>query len=434
MGKIEDIKSRVLSKIDGRREEIVGFLQGLIRIPSVTGSEKAYQEHLAGVLGGMGFKVDMWDADEEELKNKYPGYFFSRMFAPPLKDRPNVVGTLKGRGGGRSLLFNGHADVVSPEPVANWKHDPWGADIEDGKVFGRGACDMKGGIAAHIMAARILRDEGIELKGDLIIESPIEEEGPGTGTLACQARGYRADAGIVTEPTNNRIMTSFVGGVYPMIFIEGRASHATMSWEGVDAVEKAMVVVEAVKSYGAWRSSECRHPLFAEYPRVAGSSPITMFERADSRQIGTVPSLVLLGTRGTVMPGEDPDEIIRLMENWIKKAAEQDPWLKEHPPKFNWYKHGPRSVPAEIPTGHPLVQTLEDSFRLTAGGVPAIAGFISPADWQSLNTAEPVTPTLGFGPGDIRQAHTADEFVTVDQVIECTRVLAAAIIDWCGVA
>lgn len=432
MDKIVEMKERILQRIDGRRDEIIGFLQSLVRIPSVTGNEKAFQVFIAGTLAGMGFNVDIWDADEEELKQKYPGYFLSRMFSPPLKDRPNVVGTLKGTGGGKSLLFNGHADVVSPEPVLNWKHDPWGAVIEDGRLYGRGACDMKGGIASHIMAVKILLDEGIRLKGDLIIESPIEEEGPGTGTLACQARGYRADAGIVTEPTSNELVTAFVGGVYPMIFVEGRASHATMSWEGVDAIEKAMTIVKAIKDYGAWRCEVSRHPMFRRYPQVAGSSPITMFERADNKQIGTVPSLVFLGTRGTVMPGEDPDEIIRLMEGWIKKAADKDPWLREHPPKFNWYKHGPRSVPAELPATHPIAQALLGGYRKAAGSQPEITGFISPADWQSLNTAEPVTPSIGFGPGDVRQAHTVDEYVPIDQVIECTRVLAMTIIDWCG--
>lgn len=433
MEKIVELKDRILQRIDMRRDEIIGFLQSLVRIPSVTGNEKAYQEFMAGTLTGMGFNVDMWDADEEELKQKYPGYFLSRMFAPPLKDRPNVVGTLKGSGGGKSLLFNGHADVVSPEPVANWKHDPWGAVIEDGRLYGRGACDMKGGIASHIMAVKILLDEGVRLKGDLIIESPIEEEGPGTGTLACQARGYRADAGIVTEPTSNALMPAIVGGVYPMIFVEGKASHATMSWEGVDAIEKAMTIVKAIKDYGAWRTETSRHPMYKRYPQVAGSSPITMFDRADNKQIGTVPSLVFLGTRGTVMPGEDPNEIIRLMEGWIKKAADKDPWLREHPPKFNWYKHGPRSVPAELPSTHPIVQALLTGYKKASGSQPEISGFISPADWQSLNTAEPVTPSVGFGPGDVRQAHTIDEYVPIDQVIECTRALAMTIIDWCGV-
>jgi acetylornithine deacetylase len=432
MDKQAEIKERILQRIDNRKDDIIRFLQSLIRVPSVTGNEKAYQEFLAKTLGDMGFKVDSWEIDEEELKKKYPDYFISRMFAPPLKDRPNVVGTLKGTGDGKSLLFNGHADVVSPEPVANWKRDPWGGAIEDGKVYGRGTCDMKGGIAAHIMAVKILLDEGIKLHGDIIIESPIEEEGPGTGTVACQARGYKADAGIVTEPTNNEFMTAFTGGVYPMIFVDGLASHATMSWEGVDAVEKAMLIVEAIKSYGTWRTSTCKHPLYQRYPQTAGSSPITMFDRADSKQIGTVPSLVLLGTRGTVMPGEKPEDIIKLMEAWIKKATDNDKWLKEHPPKFNWYNHGPRSVPAEIPVEHPLVQTMMAGYKQTTGKQPVVAGFISPADWQSLNTIDPVTPSLGFGPGGIRQAHTADEFVPIEQVIECTKVLAITILDWCG--
>jgi acetylornithine deacetylase len=431
MDKNIDFKRRICRRIGDRKQDIIRFLEDLIRIPSVTGQEKDYQLYMANTLGEMGFAVDMWEIDEEELKAKYKDYF-SRMMAPPLKDRPNVVGTLKGSGGGRSLLFNGHADVVSPEPVGKWKRSPWEPYIEDGRLYGRGACDMKGGIAAYMMAVKIILDEGIRLKGDIIIESPIEEEGPGTGTLACQARGYRADAGILTEPTHNELMPAIAGGVYPLIQVAGKAAHSTMAWEGINAVEKAMIVDAAIKSYGEWRTSTCKHPLYARYPQVAGSSPITLFERADSKHIGTVPDLVMMGTRGTVMPGEDPDAIIEQMGAWIKRAADNDAWLRDNPPAVTWIKIGPRTVPAEIPVDHPMVQTLGACYRETTGREPVIAGFISPADWQSLNTVDPITPSLGYGPGDIRNAHTTDEFVPVSEVIECTKVLAATILDWCG--
>jgi len=432
MDKNVELKRRISQKVDDRSQDIIKFLQGLISIPSVTGQEKEYQLHMAKTLGDMGFKVDMWEIDEEELKAKYQDYFV-RVMAPPLKDRPNVVGTLKGTGGGRSLLFNGHADVVSPEPISNWKHNPWEAVIEDGKIYGRGACDMKGGIAAYMMALKIIQDEGIKLKGDIIIESPIEEEGPGTGTLACQARGYKADAGILTEPTNNELMPAITGGVYALIQVAGKAAHTTMAWEGVNAVEKGMTIAAAIKSYGEWRTLTCKHPLYARYPETAGSSPITMFERADSKHVGTVPNLILMSTRGTVMPGEDPDAIIEQMGAWIMRAADNDAWLRDHHPIISWIKMGPRSVPAEIPIEHPIVRTISACYQEIVGRQPVIAGFISPADWQSLNTVNPVTTSLGFGPGDIRQAHTTDEFVPIDEVIECTKVLASTIIDWCGI-
>jgi acetylornithine deacetylase len=206
-----------------------------------------------------------------------------------------------------------------------------------------------------------------------------------------------------------------------------------MAWEGVNAVDKAMIITAAIKSYGEWRTLTCKHPLYARYPQTAGSSPITMFERADSKHVGTVPNLIMMSTRGTVMPGEDPDAIIEQMGAWIKRAADNDAWLRDHPPIISWIKMGTRSVPAEIPGGHPIVRTISACYQEIVGRQPVIAGFISPADWQSLNTVNPVTTSLGFGPGDIRQAHTTDEFVPIDEIIECTKVLASTIIDWCGI-
>ena len=427
-----ELAEKIVDRVERDKDQIVDFLRQMVRIPSVTGNEGALAQFVAESLSSMGLQVDSWELNAKELEARYPGYFVN--WGHPYQARPNVVGIWRGRRGGRSLLLNGHLDVVSPEPVSAWRHDPWAGEIEDGKLFGRGTCDMKGGNAAMIMALRVLREEGVELKGDVIIESVIEEEGPGNGTLACQARGYRADAGIVAEPTDLEIHVAATGFVGAMIVIEGKPAHVAMAFDGVNAIEKSMTIVKAIQEFRDWRLKSSSHPLYQRYREVAGSSPVLSMERIDSKNMSEVPSKVMLLTASIVMPGETPQAVSQQMEEWIRRAAAEDPWLKDNPPQISCILVGARSHSVEICVDHPLISTLSDALRRVRPEEPIIAGFPAPADWQHLNIIEPRTPTVGFGPGKVKQAHTVDEFVLLDDVIDCTKVLALTIVQWCGVS
>ena len=187
-----------MSWLRSHEQEQIEFLQQMIRIPSVTGNEGPIQEFMAKTLTEMGLAVDSFVPSLEELQ-KHPAYVAP---AQPYEGRPDVVGTLKGAGGGRSLLFNGHIDVIPEGSLDNWQHDPWSADIADGKMYGRGTSDMKSGAAAMTMAIRAIQACGIRLKGDLIVEYVMDEELTGNGTLACVMKGYKADAGICCETSS----------------------------------------------------------------------------------------------------------------------------------------------------------------------------------------------------------------------------------------
>src|SRR6476661_4273327 len=170
-------RQKLLEKIDQSRDKAIAFLRDMVVIPSVTGDEAQIQTFLSKYMTKIGLQVDMWETDWEELK-KHPGY---RPVDRGYEGRPNIVATRKGTGGGRSLLLNGHTDVI---PVGNgegWTDDPWSAKIKDGRVYGRGSCDMKSGVASHILAVQFLK--GIELKGDVMINVVIDEEVSGHGTL-----------------------------------------------------------------------------------------------------------------------------------------------------------------------------------------------------------------------------------------------------------
>src|SRR5499426_842914 len=169
----------LLQKIDDSSEKAISFLQQMIAIPSVTGDEAKIQKFLADYMTKIGLDVDVWETDWAELK-KHPAY---RPVDRGYEGRPNIVATLKGSGGGRSLLLNGHTDVI---PVGNgegWSDNPWSAKIKEGRIYGRGSCDMKSGVASHILAVEFLKAAGIQLKGDVLIDVVIDEEVSGHGTL-----------------------------------------------------------------------------------------------------------------------------------------------------------------------------------------------------------------------------------------------------------
>ncbi|HEX5326901.1 MAG TPA: M20/M25/M40 family metallo-hydrolase, partial [Acetobacteraceae bacterium] len=173
------IRKKLLAQIDADSDKAVKFLQHMVSIPSVTGDEARVQQFLADSMRTMGLDVDQWETDWDELK-KHPGY---RPVDRGYEGRPNIVATWKGVGGGRSLLLNGHADVI---PVGNgegWSDNPWSGAIKQGRIYGRGAADMKSGVASHVMAVASLMALGLKPRGDLYINVVIDEEVSGHGTL-----------------------------------------------------------------------------------------------------------------------------------------------------------------------------------------------------------------------------------------------------------
>jgi len=214
---LSEKEKKVLSLIDENKEEIVEYLRKLINFKTITPSDnsraegedyKKLQDFIYNTLSGMGFSLDMWEIDTSKLED-FPGSGISS--GRDLSDMPVVVGRLKGGGKGKSLILNGHYDVVPPGVIENWRHDPFKGEVEDNKIFGRGACDMKGGIAAMLEAVKFIQKAGVKLNGDLTVETVPEEELTCMGTLACCEKGYEADAAIIPEPTNMNILVAMRG-------------------------------------------------------------------------------------------------------------------------------------------------------------------------------------------------------------------------------
>jgi len=415
-------RQTILLRVEEQREEIIRFLQELVSFPSVTGNESGIQQFIAHKLEQMKLDVDVWEPDLQELAD-HPSYVPTEQ---DYKGRPNVVARSKGRGSGRSLLFNGHVDVIPPGPLQAWIHPPWGGEIDGTRLYGRGASDMKSGLAAMTMALECVQCLGVQLNGDVILEYTVDEEATGNGTLACVMRGYRADAGICCETSSLRVQPACIGRIWFEIEIHGKPAGIQRSWEGVNAIEKGYLLVEAVAALGQKRAEVLTHPL---YPDTRGAIPcmVGVFES------GSFPSAfpdtcTLKGSLAT-LPGENTADVKQAFVDHMMEFTQQDPWLADHPPEVRF--RGYCGDPAEIPPSHPIVQCIGTQFRRVSGVQPTVTGREGAADIRYLIKDADI-PTVIFGPGATEQMHANDEWVDINDVITATKVLALTIVDWCG--
>jgi acetylornithine deacetylase len=415
-------RQAILDTIDRNRDRAVAFLQKMIAIPSVTGDEAAIQRFVADYLKGIGLDVDMWETDWEALK-KHPGY---RPVDRGYEGRPNIVATRKGTGGGKSLLLNGHTDVI---PVGNgegWSDDPWSASIKDGRIYGRGSADMKSGVASHIMAVELLAAAGVKLRGDVLINVVIDEEVSGHGTLDTVIRGYKADAGISGETSDLAVQPACIGRIWFEIAIEGKPAGIQKRYEGVSGIELGYKIVKAVQALEDRRVATVKHPL---YPNALDSLPCIIGSFSAGNYPSAFPATALLrGSIGTV-PGEDHEGVKRSLVEQIARAAAEDEWMKDHPPVVRFVGYDAQA--SEIPRDHPIVELVSKNYEEVTGKKPEISGRQGAADTRFLNEYG-ATPTVIFGPGSTAVMHSNDEWVSIDDYITAIKVMALSIHDWCG--
>ncbi len=415
-------RARILSAVDANRDEAIALLREMVAIPSVTGDEGKIQLHLRGVLNAMGLDVDMWETDWNELK-KHPGY---RPVDRGYQGRPNIVARLVGTGGGKSLLLNGHTDVI---PVGNgdgWDENPWSASVKNGRMYGRGTADMKSGVAGHIMAVQALRSAGIELKGDVLINVVIDEEVSGHGTLDTIVRGYSADAGISGETSDLAIQPACIGRIWFEIEIFGKPAGIQKRYEGVSGIGLGNAIGKAVQELEDRRVATVKHPL---YPNTLDSLPCMIGSFSAGNYPSAFPTNCLLrGSIGTV-PGEDHEGVKQSLVDQIAAAAANDPWMKDHPPKVRFVGYDAEA--SEIPVDHGIVQTLQRNYREIVGREPELSGRQGAADTRFLNKYA-ATPTVIFGPGSTAVMHSDNEYVSIEDYITSIKILALSIYDWCN--
>jgi acetylornithine deacetylase len=419
----------IQQKINDNRSKYIEFLTQLISFDTsviehgVGGQEGLAQQWLAGYLGKIGCKVDIFEPDNERM-SKYPGFNKGHNY----KNRPNVVAVYKGTGGGKSLILNGHIDTMPSGDLNKWKTDPWKAQTIDGKIYGLGTDDMKGGLAALVLALELALDMGFRPKGDIIVESVVDEEGGGNGTLACVDRGYKADAAVIAEGSNLEIFAANRGAWLVQADIEGRPIHASLRGFGVNAIEKAVKIIDALRELETKWTTTRKHPLLA--PQTINIGYISGGVAAS-----TVPESCTLKFDVEYYPSEidrfgnklpvDKDQIVREVENWIFLKCSGDEWLKDHLVKFTWYQDCP---PFETDVNHPLIKTLGNICNQTIGK-NVLSGMTAGCDARHLtNTAK--VPTIVFGPGTCHNAHVVNEYIDIAQYLNAICIYANLIMEW----
>jgi acetylornithine deacetylase len=420
--------------VEQRRSRLVELCADLVRIPSEThppgGDEGPVQRYIDQVFTDLGLEVDVFEPWSVPGIQEHPGWW------PGLEydDRPNVVGRWHGSGGGRDLILNGHCDVVPAGPAALWTHPPYDAVIADGKIHGRGSSDQKAGIAAMTMAVAVLRDLALQLRGDVILQSVVNEElGGYNGTLACCEKGYRADAAIITEPSGLAVAPAAKGGQTYEVTVPGRNAHHAWWWEGKSAFDGAIAVKRALERWEQLREDELAGiPLFSDkrhYPKPALADTIWHVEAGDAHIMAS-PSSARLAFWVDVLPGEDREEVLKRFEQHVLQETAADPFWREHPVTLERALMRPFTG-VSVPLDHPVIGSLQRSHTAAHGSAPDVVGMGGATDAMIFNLYSD-TPAVVYGPGDLGVAHSPDEYVEIEELVDATKTLALTILDFCG--
>lgn len=418
---VTDFESSVLACLD--EAALVENLAALVRVPSVGGTdaESDAQDLCADILRAGGLVVDRWELDLDELEADpwFPGTEAHRT------EGLGVVGVSPGDDT-PALILQGHLDVVPPGDPATWQGaDPFSAEIRAGALYGRGACDMKAGVAANLAVVHTLLAANVRLERPLAVHCVIGEEDGGLGAFATLRRGHRGDAAVITEPTSGRIVTATAGALTFRIEVAGRSAHGSMRREGVSAFDAFLPIYRALADLEAERNAD-PDPLFdgSDLPYALSLGVIQAGEWASN-----VPDKLTAEGRLGVQLDEDPRQARLALEDAVAEASAKDQWLRENRPTVTW--PGGQFASGRIDPDHSLIDEVGCAVLATGGARPSLGAEVYGSDLRLYSGIGGI-PTLHYGPGDIRVAHGAQEHVELDQVVEVARSLVVLALRRCG--
>lgn len=408
---IDAVRSAASEIID----DVVEKLRAGVRIPSVTPAERTFQEFFAGELEQLGCRVEVWEPEG-------------------LPGRPNVIGWLpadeRPDGGRAHLILNSHADTVAPGDDAAWRHPPFAGALEGGAVFGLGSADAKGCLFTFLGAAMALRRAEIRLKRSVMIQSVVDEEWGGAGVLACVRRGHTATAAVVGEPTGLRVCPASRGAMGLHLRVFGGRAHPGEGWRGVNAIRKAWQYIEALDRLRDELDRTHMHPLWAALPSghvwnlmgIAGGAMGMPAARS-------VPDACEVNYGIGLIGAESPDAMRPIIEEALNTVTAADPWLSAHPPEITWRPGA--FEPAVTDPAHPAVGELARAVTDLAYGPSVVQALSAATDARHLVGAGGI-PSINFGPGELRLAHSPLEYLPVDELRKAIEIMALFIARYCG--
>lgn len=416
-------ESRVLDAIDD--EALVRDLVDLIRVPSVTGTdaESELQHIQATALRELGMNVDEWKIDVDAMRAHpdYPGDETDRT------EGYGVVATMAGdTDGDPAFVLQGHVDVVPIGDPDQWGHDPFGARIDGDVLHGRGACDMKAGVAVNFAVARALHLSGVRLARPFAVHTVVSEEDGGLGAFATLHRGHRGDVAVITEPTSGSIITANAGALTFELRSPGVAAHGSTRLAGVSAFDAFLPLNSAIQALEARRNAS-PDPLFDGNPLPY---PISIGRLRAGDWASSVPDLLVAEGRMGVQLGEDPAEARAAFERAIADACARDPWLRDHQATVTW--PGGQFASGRLDPAHALIGEVGDAVSLVTGSTRPVESAAPYGSDLRLYVGIGGIPTLHYGPGDVRFAHAPREQVGIAETLRVARVMAIMAVRRCG--
>ncbi len=424
----QDLETRLRDAVDAAFDRQIDFLRDLTAHPSTRGNEQSAQDFMAAQMGARGLDVDRWQIDLDDIRH-LPG--FSPVLAP-YEDAQNVVGTRRARSAkGRSLILNGHIDVVPAGPLDMWDSPPFEPHVADGWLYGRGGGDMKAGLTANLFALDALFACGLAPAADIHIQSVVEEECTGNGALACLARGYTADAALIPEPFDERLVSAQLGVLWFRVHLKGLPAHVAYAGTGANAIEAAFPLVAALHQMEhRWNAAANRPPEYAHMDHALNLN-IGRIEGGD--WTSSVPAWCVFDMRMGLFPGHTIEAAKEEIEDVIRTAAKADPFLRNALPEIvyhGFHAEGYALARDTSGTATKAVGALDAAHRKVTGAALERAPITATTDARFFGLYAD-TPALVYGPR-AEAIHGFNERVDLDSLRRVTQTTALFIADWCG--
>ncbi|MBS9718749.1 ArgE/DapE family deacylase [Pseudohalocynthiibacter aestuariivivens] len=421
-------KSAILNAVDTLFDSEIEFLSELSSHPSTRGNEQSAQDFMANELRNRGYDVDRWNIEVEDICH-LPG------FSPVIgnyDDAVNVVGTHKSTTNkGKSLILNGHIDVVPEGPLDMWDTPPFSPRVDDGWMYGRGTGDMKAGLASNLFALDALREIGYVPAANVHFQSVVEEECTGNGALACLQRGYKADAALIPEPFDEQLVSAQLGVLWFQVHLKGIPVHVAYAGSGSNAIEAAIPLIDALhKMEARWNEPQFRHAQYCNHEHALNLN-VGKIEGGD--WTSSVPAWCVFDVRMGLFPGQSIDDAKREIEEVLIEAAQGHSFLRNNKPEIvyhGFHAEGYALKDHKVASARQAISKLENAHHLVTGNALNMAPITATTDGRFFGLYAD-TPSLVYGPA-AESIHGFNERVDLESVRRITQTTALFIADWCG--